>query len=190
MDILPLDEEIMLVALENNVNKLVDKKEMNDNDFKVDVSQFQTDFYYELLEDESIGFDYEENSDLILDKEKTMIELVEQLEVYKLVYKLPIITISNKDWDKIFDVIYDLFIDKNIEELFYTYMDYLLRIVLATSLVNKQKEINKQNFIDCLHWIAYEHLNEEDINYIKNKLRNKCKIIDLNSHPKFDKYLK
>ena len=66
-------------------------------------------------------------------------------------------------------------------------MDYLLRIVLASSLVNNETEINKQNFIDCLHWIAYEYLNDDDIENIKNKLVNKCKIIDFKSYHKFDK---
>jgi len=187
MDILPLDEEIMLVNLENNVNKLVNKKEMSNYDFKIDVSQFQTEFYNELLEDDSIECDYEEKCDKILNKEETMIELVEQLEVYKLVYKLPPLTISNQDWDEIFNVMYDLFKDKEIEELFYAYMDYLLRIVLATSLVNKDEEINKQSFIDCLHWLAYEYLNDNDIDYIKNKLINKCRIINLRQHPKYIK---
>ena len=114
MDILPLDEEIMLVNLENNVNKLVDKKEMNNYDFKIDISQFQTEFYNELLEDDSIECDYEENYDKILNKEETMIELVEQLEVYKLVYKLPPLTITNKDWDEIDRYFNDAFSNKKI----------------------------------------------------------------------------
>ena len=68
-----------------------------------------------------------------LNKDETMVQVSDEYRVYKVAYNLPDLTITNKEWDILFDVVYHKLEEKCMEDKFYDFMSFLLRYVIAYS---------------------------------------------------------
>ena len=110
-----------------------------------------------------------------LNKDETMIQVSDEYRVYKVVYNLPDLTITNKEWDILFDVVYHKLEEKCMEEKFYDMMSFLLRYVIAYSLVNDRKSMSFYSFIEQIKRFKLLGLDEEDISDIVLKLNANCK---------------
>lgn len=110
-----------------------------------------------------------------LNKEETMIQVSDEYRVYKIAYNLPDLTITNREWDILFDTIYHKMEEKCMEEKFYDCMSFLLRYVIAYSLVNERKAMSFYSFIEQIHRLEILGFSNDDINLI---------VTELNSHRK------
>lgn len=130
--------------------------------------------YEPVVEEEIPGF---------LNKEETMIRVSNEYRTYQIAYNLPNLTIKNKEWDILFDIIYHKLEESSTEEKLYDYISFLLRYVIAYSLIHKQKEINFKSFIDQIPRFEHLGMNKKDIKDIEAKLKEhlpKSKIIPIN----------
>lgn len=124
----------------------------------------------------------QEEDYLPLNKEETMIQVSDEYRVYKKVYNLPDLTITNKEWDILFDTVFHKLEETCTEDEFYDYMSFLLRYVIAYALVNKKQEINYLSFINQLNRLEIIGMKKEDIRDIEKKIRStlpKTKIIHI-----------
>lgn len=124
----------------------------------------------------------QEEEYLPLNKEETMIQVSDEYRVYKKVYNLPDLTITNKEWDILFDTVFHKLEETCTEDKFYDYMSFLLRYVIAYALVNKKQEINYLSFINQLNRLEIIGMKKEDIRDIEKKIRAtlpKTKIIPI-----------
>lgn len=113
----------------------------------------------------------QEEEYLPLNKEETMIQVSDEYRVYKKVYNLPELTITNKEWDILFDTVFHKLEETCTEDKFYDYMSFLLRYVIAYALVNKKQEINYLSFINQLNRLEIIGMKKEDIRDIEKKIR-------------------
>lgn len=117
-----------------------------------------------------------------LNKEETMIRISDEYRTYQIAYNLPNLTIKNKEWDILFDTVYHKLEESSTEEKLYDYMSFLLRYVIAYSLVHKQKEINFKSFIDQIPRLEHLGISRKDIKDISLKLKEslpKSKVIPI-----------
>lgn len=124
----------------------------------------------------------QEEEYLPLNKEEAMIQVSDEYRVYKKVYNLPDLTITNKEWDILFDTVFHKLEETCTEDKFYDYMSFLLRYVIAYALVNKKQEINYLSFINQLNRLEIIGMKKEDIRDIEKKIRAtlpKTKIIPI-----------
>ena len=124
----------------------------------------------------------QEEEYLPLNKEETMIQVSDEYRVYKKVYNLPDLTITNKEWDILFDTVFHKLEETYTEDKFYDYMSFLLRYVIAYALVNKKQEINYLSFINQLNRLEIIGMKKEDVRDIEKKIRAtlpKTKIIPI-----------
>lgn len=124
----------------------------------------------------------QEEEYLPLNKEETMIQVSDEYRVYKKVYNLPDLTITNKEWDILFDTVFHKLEETCTEDKFYDYMSFLLRYVIAYALVNKKQVINYLSFINQLNRLEIIGMKKEDIKDIEKKIRAtlpKTKIIPI-----------
>ena len=99
----------------------------------------------------------ETEENIFLNKEETMIQLVRELDFYCGVYNIPQLKISNDDWEKFFDILYEGFIEKQIEDKFYESMSLICRFTLAKALINNLKNITIKDFIDNLYYLEKQY---------------------------------
>lgn len=130
------------------------------------------------------------NYDLTIDEVKE--KLVKELDVYYNAYKIPPLTISNKEWDIIIEELYDSFKKKDKQKYFADYMSLFLRRVLVNGIIDKPKSIGYIEFVNSLDSILDINVfdgifNKKDISNIKKKLLlnyKKTRVIDLNEYRK------
>ena len=125
------------------------------------------------------------NNDDVLSKEDTMIQIVKDIDVYRKVYNLPLIEISDAEWDLLFDSIYQLFERKGITKEFYTSMSRLERNTIVKSLLDKRSKITIYSFIDCLRRLECDKINDGDIALLQQEIISSIpskNIIDISSY--------
>ena len=125
------------------------------------------------------------NSEEPLNKDETMIQIVKEIDAYAIAYNVPPIEIPNQQWDMYFDSVYELFMKKGIESKFYELMSQVGRFTFSKSLLNKERTINIYNFIDNLHYLECEEIEEKEILSLQKEILDKlptAKIIDFSSY--------
>lgn len=110
-----------------------------------------------------------------LNKEETMIQVSTEYKTYKIAYNLPELSITNKEWDILFDTVYHKLEENAQVERFYNYMSFLQRYVIAYSLIHNKKEISFQSYINQIHRLEYIGLTKEEIKDIITKLNQNKK---------------
>lgn len=83
-----------------------------------------------------------------LNKEETQAKIVHEYELYCIAYEIPTMNISPKEWDILFDTVYERLEELNITEEFYPFMNFLLKYVLAYSLISHTPRITVYSFIE------------------------------------------
>ena len=100
-----------------------------------------------------------------------MIRVSDEYRTYQIAYNLPNLTIKNKEWDILFDIVYHKLEESSTEEQLYDYMSFLLRYVIAYSLIHNKKEINFKSFIDQIPRFEHLGMDKKDIKDIERKLK-------------------
>ena len=120
-----------------------------------------------------------------LTKRETMEEIVSEIDFYYDIYELPLLDINDKDWDNIFDTLYNYLKDNNIEKNFYDIASSLVRYTLASKLGKKEQPIMMQDFIDNISNLAYNYLDFETTINLKNEVIDnltKAPVLSLNKY--------
>ena len=183
----------------NNIkNRIIKKEEIDyNNEFlirKINKSYYNED-YEELLESDTESEDERKFREVIQEQQNTknnlnmdqsLKQLIYELDVLYDAYDLPDLNITNKEWDKYFYKVYELFIQCNIKDKFHEYMRSVIRLILAKSLVNNNIEINKNDFIEGLDYLKVcPEFNDEVINNLQKELNiklNNNKITNINEY--------
>ena len=120
-----------------------------------------------------------------LDKDETMTQIIREVDAYCDAYNLPPLTITNSEWELLFDTSYSIFAKKEMENEFYDAMSELGRFTFAKALVNKQNEIGIKEFVDNLYYLQGHNINKKEVRalqqIIKSKLTTK-KVIDFSDY--------
>ncbi len=122
-------------------------------------------------------------NDAPLDKTATQTQITKEYEFYSFMYKLPQMTIPPREWDLLFDVVYDRLQDIGIPEEFYRLMNFILQYAVSSSLIHKKREIRIYDFITAilkLNVIGFDEREAKSIANILNEKINKnsSKLID------------
>lgn len=117
--------------------------------------------------------------ELELCKDDTMKRIVYEYEIYCTAYNLPPMTITVKEWDALFEVMYNKLKEKGIENELYKYMSFLQRYTFAYALLHNQQSINIYSFLNQMHMfekVGFTKLNIDSIiSEVNQKLNTKDK---------------
>lgn len=117
--------------------------------------------------------------ELELCKDDTMKRIVYEYEIYCTAYNLPPMTITVKEWDALFEVMYNKLKEKGIENELYKYMSFLQRYTFAYALLHNQQNINIYSFLNQIHMfekVGFTKLNIDSIiSEVNPKLNTKDK---------------
>lgn len=184
-----LDNELKIIQLEKIllhnrkfkesdgvIYDVFDKNELRNKTVLVDTSTFLTskDFSdYDIITENS---EIELENQLEANKETTIDLFLEQLELYYLIYKLPLFDIKMKKFLYFLNILYDYIIENNKGNFFYL-ASVVNRYVLADALINQKKSIIFSDYIDKLKYLIPLGFSKNDLENIKNKL-NYSKVIE------------
>lgn len=132
------------------------------------------------------------NSSLNFNLDEVKEKIIKELDIYTNAYKIPPIIISNREWDIIFEELYNSFQKKGKEKKFSDYMSLFLRRILVNGIIDKPKNIGYLEFVNSLDSILNVNVfdgvfNKKDISNIKKKLLlnyKKTRVVDLNEYRK------
>ena len=113
-----------------------------------------------------------------LEKEAAISKVVEEIEAYTTIYNLPQLKLSDANWDKLFDILYGIYVSKGMEESYYDYLSFLVRYVFSKVLLDGATEIRIDTFIENID-ILKGSLTEEEIKYIKDEFVTDLKVVDI-----------
>ncbi len=117
--------------------------------------------------------------ELELCKDDTMERIVYEYDVYCTIYNLPPMSITNKEWDTLFEVMYNKLKEKGIENELYKYMSFLQRYTFAYALLHHQQSINVYSFLNQMHMfekVGFTKLNIASIiSEVNEKLNTRDK---------------
>ena len=116
-----------------------------------------------------------------LNKEAAINQVVAEIECYTLVYKLPMLDLSDTTWDRLFDTIYDLFASRELVDMYYEALSNLVRQVLAKALLDQDEVITIENFIASISFLKDYGLSDDDIKCIEDELALDLKIVNFNT---------
>ncbi len=122
----------------------------------------------------------EEVTPIILSKEETMRQVVNEYDVLNSAYKLPPMAVSNEDWDLLYDLVYQHLEKINALDRFYEYMRVLTRYALASSLVHSDYEISLQTYLNALpimEKIGFPNIDIKSIKKVVRKTKSYGKVI-------------
>lgn len=120
-----------------------------------------------------------------LDKEETMVQVVREINAYTVAYKLPLLEISNSQWDLFFDITYDFFRKKGIENEFYDSMSQVGRFVFAKSLLDKKNKISIYDFVENLYYLENQVIEKQEIAILQQDILSKlpsAKIVNFSDY--------
>lgn len=150
---------------------------------------FYTEYAKEMMEsrpdEEAKPKNDQPQEEIVLEKEEAMERIVYEYDIYSMIYKLPEMSITNREWDILFDTIYDELVKKQAESKFYKYMSFLNRYVFASSLVHGDKKITVYSYIRELKMLQKLGYQEIDPKEIERKIRSQLggkKIIKLDTN--------
>lgn len=164
----PTEQESPFKKKEFDISEPIMRKNAND---------FYTDYAKEWIENSSPS--KEEQSaeqpleELVLGKEETMEQIVYEYDIYRKLYKLPEMSIKNREWDILFDTIYEALAEQQAENKFYKYMSFLNRYVLAASLVHQEKRITIYSYMGELSMLTKVGYQEINAKTLRKQIRDK-----------------
>ncbi len=153
---------------DNNIN-LSKNSEMNNDyqNFKVDSLLKQTNF----SKDDIINL------------------IFNQIDACYKAYQIPQLKITNEQWNSFFDISYELFFQKGIEDKYYNSISSIIRLTFAKAMFAKKESINFDDLISNLYYINNHFTNldiseKEILETEKNILTqvSKSKIIHLDKY--------
>lgn len=157
--------------------------DIEDDEIKIDKrvdSDFYSPQYTKFLSEtseEELGVNLEVIDNSYLEKEDAILQVVREIETYTLAYQLPPLKLSDESWDKLFDILYGIFVAKGCENDYYDRLSFFVRYVFSKVLLDGEKEITVDTFIENID-ILNQSLTPDEINYIKDEFVLDKKILD------------
>lgn len=135
-------------------------------------------------EEESPSLHVIDNNESFLDKKETIEEIARVIKILYSAYKIPPLKITDLEWDIFFDTTYYYFFEKGMEEKYYDLINLVVKMTLATALINNRKKIDIRDFIENLIYLENDRFRKNDIANLQNNIRAQLptpKIIDFAS---------
>lgn len=155
--------------------------EVEQSPIKYHNSDFYTPEYQEILEEHKNEAQLEVVGQPIIEKEDVIAQVVYEIEQYTRAYKLPKIDLSAKNWDKLFDILYGLYVSGELTTKYYEALSYLIRYVFSQALVFNKPEVTIDDFINNLPILTDYGLTIKDIKYMQDEFKTDLKVVDFNS---------
>lgn len=154
----------------------------NNSDFYTpeykDFIEEQKEFIEDKVDKSKSGKEDISIDELELCKDDTMKRIVYEYEIYCTAYNLPPMTITVKEWDALFEVMYNKLKEKGIENELYKYMSFLQRYTFAYALLHNQQSINIYSFLNQMHMFEKVGFTKLNIDSIISEVNQKLNIKD------------
>lgn len=154
----------------------------NNSDFYTpeykDFIEEQKEFIEDKVDKSKSGKEDISIDELELCKDDTMKRIVYEYEIYCTAYNLPPMTITVKEWDALFEVMYNKLKEKGIENELYKYMSFLQRYTFAYALLQNQQSINIYSFLNQMHMFEKVGFTKLNIDSIISEVNQKLNIKD------------
>lgn len=177
------------VDLYNTTNSLDRAKTLEDyytDEFKEFIKQYmdgnvsEEEEKYNRIVEEQIQNSLDGNE--ILDLNESASEIAHHIDFYYKTYKLPKLSISNDEWDFLFNYSYDVFKEKGITSVYFQSMSTYVRTILAKVLVSEEDSLTIEDFTNNLDnlsiiisGITPVTLDDNEIKNLKNRILKSCK---------------
>lgn len=89
------------------------------------------------------------NKEEIINKNEAIIKVIKEIDIYKLVYNLPKLTISNKEWDILVNNVYNFLVNESRQSEYYEILSFLVQFTFAKCIV-KKFNISMVEFVNSL----------------------------------------
>jgi len=107
-----------------------------------------------------------------LSKDDVIKQIVHEIDVYYIAYKLPDMNISNAQWDIYFDACYAFLEKLGKKDEFYRIMSTVCSCTLASVLVHNRKQITIDDFIKGLNYLKIYGIKEKESKVFQNVLKS------------------
>lgn len=176
-----------IISIDSLNGREKDVEEVLKNSIIIDktaVDNFRKDAANKIIDtDPKINAPISTINDNTLSKEETMEQIFREIGVYYYAYELPPQEITEKDWDTYFEICYQYFQNKGLENNFYVYMSKIVKQSLARVKVNGKKSINIHDYIYDLNQLELIGFTKEEISAIRKEISSsitQAEIIDIN----------
>lgn len=178
------DEDLEQI-LEESIDKTI-VEDFYSEDFKSVKEKKELEGLNNYQQDVIPDFKVVEDNNSYLNKDDTMVQIVKEIETYSVIYNIPPLEISSRQWDLFFDITYSFFEKKGLEKQFYGWMSQIERFVFAKSLLNKQKQITIYDFIKNLYYLEEnKQIKKQEIITLQQEIISKLssvKIVDFSNY--------
>lgn len=89
------------------------------------------------------------NKEEIINKNEAIIKVIKEIDIYKIAYNLPKLTISNKDWDILVNSVYNFLVNESRQNEYYEILSFLVQFTFAKCIV-KKLNISMIEFVNSL----------------------------------------
>jgi len=175
-------EKIYGVPAINNELRAIQKKHFDElycNKFSDDELDYKDESYFYRNSSSTITVPIDDdtmNSSMYFidgdNKEAVQERITADLVEYQSIYNLPDIDINPKEWDMLFDTIYNLYIDMDRTKYFYQDVAKLNRFAISYVLLNDISYIGINSYIDTVDYLTKE-LTEYGTAMLKADLEKK-----------------
>ncbi len=182
------EENIRLeVGFDKVENKSYYKEEFEEGLDSISVDEKK---YYEVLDiknnREYLHLVSEEES---LNKEEVLNQINYEWSILEAAYNIPMLGLNEKEWNNLFEVIYNGFGLDNKEEYFYYFMHEYIRNVISNAMVSEIDVIDINYFINNLDLLDDYSISSNIKNKIINDL-NQIKVINIHDYQRIKKTTK
>lgn len=149
--------------------------------------KYHTEYYAKNPTTEVIKSTQEDEDNSFLNKSNTMAVISYEYTTLKAQYDIKDLTVTDIEWQMLFDLTYDLFKSKGIEKNFYDFMSRLLRYAISIQLLENGSNISIYNFLKGFDYIRIEYVTKEELDNIKAVIleeTSKNKIVDISGRVK------
>lgn len=150
----------------NNGRLVLDDEFLSDSYLSMQRDILQDDFQEIMEDDNSNDDELEYTLDDVLEK------LVFDIDIYSELYNLPKFTITNNEWDKLFDTLANFYANKDLDSEFMTDMIELNRMTIARSMIYHDDTITLLSYIKSLKYIESDMLTIKNILDITKELED------------------
>ena len=107
-----------------------------------------------------------------LSKDDVIKQIVHEIDVYYMAYKLPDMNISNTQWDIYFDTCYAFLEKRGKTDEFFRIMSTVCSCTLASVLVHNRKQVTIDDFIKGLDYLKIYGIKEKESKVFQNVLKS------------------
>lgn len=143
-----------------------------DNYYSDDFKLFKDNYKDDKLAEKFSNLALLNNKKELLNKDNSIIKVIKEIDIYKIVYKLPELTISNKEWDILVNNIYNFLLNESSQSKYYEILSFLVQYTFAKCMV-KKLNISMFEFVDSLEDILPD-FNKHKVIKLQKKILKEC----------------